>query len=767
MAQRFRIIAHAMHETEILAAERIISDGRKTKSFVTGEADEKQIQDLKAAGLIVQTIAALDDQGRLPPAQPETPGGMGARTFGFNRPTAFTTESLQIAPALEQPDLNRANVYLIHLKGPLLDEWNQTLEGLGVHLMQSYGDNCYSAFLREDQRARVNALDFVAQTTLYGARQTAPGALAGPQPLGAPAPQPGVRQMKTYDVRLHRSEDSNTVLTWLQQHNVAVAGAAGRKIRIYLLEGSPVLGQVAALPEVQRFEEYVPPKLFNDRARALMHVDNPGGNALPYDGTGEIVGVADTGVDDTHPDFGGGRIIRTIPVGRPGVTDDPHGHGTHVCGSILGNGTAAGGSYKGTAPAAKLVCHSLLNAQGGLTIPLDLGTMFDEAYQLGVRIHNDSWGAATKSTYTINSGEVDDYVHTKRDMLIVIAAGNEGSAANNRKSPPGTVDWLSLRSPSTAKNALTVGASRTDRTSGGCSTMTWQQWNTNIFPDPPIGTQKVSGDPESLAGFSSRGPSDDRRIKPDVVAPGTEIISTKSSKAAINNGLFWGPVSGHPEYAYLGGTSMATPLVSGCAALVRQYYRQNGNAKPSAALLRATIVNGTRWLKGLDSNASNPSNPSGALPQGNYDQGFGCVDLQTTLPNSANPNFELVFIDNWQDQNDFLNTSGDGRRYSLKVGNRSMLRVCLAYTDVPGRGLQNNLNLFVQAPDGTKYVGNDQLRDLLDIPDRDNNVEVVRIPKPAAGNYLIQVSATNILQKGQDFALVVTGDLSGAKLQPL
>src|SRR5262249_9788278 len=151
-------------------------------------------------------------------------------------------------------------------------------------------------------------------------------------------------------------------------------------------------------------------------------------------------------------------------------------------------------------------------------------------------------------------------------------------------------------SPATAKNALTVGASRSDRTSGGLSNFTWGQAWANHFPDAPIAGEKVSGDPESMAAFSSRGPSDDRRIKPDVVAPGTNIVSTKASMAPIRN--FWGPVQNSTNYAYMGGTSMATPIVTGCCALVRQYYRQNGNAEPSAALLRATIVNGTRWLKG-------------------------------------------------------------------------------------------------------------------------------------------------------------------------
>jgi serine protease AprX len=71
----------------------------------------------------------------------------------------------------------------------------------------------------------------------------------------------------------------------------------------------------------------------------------------------------------------------------------------------------------------------------------------------------------------------------------------------------------------------------------------------------------------------------------------------------------------------------------------------------------------------------------------------------------------------------------------------------------------------VQTPDNTKLFGNQQLRQSLNIPDVDNNVEVLRIDNPKPGPYLIQVTATNLLRPPQDFALVVTGDLGGAKLQ--
>jgi serine protease AprX len=759
MAKKYRVIVHGMHEAEISLARNTVSKARATEAFVVGEADEAQIKSLKDAGLIVQTTSEIDANGvAVRPGRPETPGRGAMPLPGQLRSLTASVPNVRVVPNV---DLTRPNVYLIEINGPLFPDYEQKLRALGVKLMQSYRDGFYSAFLTAQQVTAVGALDFVAGLEIYDANPTvAPtgGPLAS---IIAPPPTAGGLRMITYDVRLHRAEDLNKVLDWLKTHNVDVAGHSARKIRIYLLENSTTLSDLVNLPEVQSCEEYVPPKLFNDRARTLLKINSPGGPAVPLDGTGQIVAVADTGIDDQHPDFSG-RIHGRIGLGRPGVTDDPDGHGTHVAGSILGDGSASNGMFMGTAPGARLYFQSVLDSGGELGgLPLDINDLFDPAYQAGARIHNNSWGAATVSTYTLNSIEVDEFVGSHRDMLVVIAAGNEGQASKRKNTPKGVVDWLSIGAPATAKNALTVGASCSDRTSGGYSLMTWGQGWPNDYPDLPISGERVSGDPDALAAFSSRGPSDDRRIKPDVVAPGTDIVSTKSRLAPATH--FWAPHT-NSHYAYMGGTSMATPLVSGCAALVRQYYVDKANHEPSAALLRATLVNGARWLGGANANASNPT---GVVPAGNFDQGFGAVNMVTTIPNPGNPSLVLAFIDNWKQSATQLAATGARRRYMIQVTGGTTLRVCLAYTDAPGRGLQNNLNLFVQLPNNQKIIGNEQLRNSLNIPDVDNNVEVVRITNPQPGPYIIQVSATNLLHAPQDFALVVVGEFAPANLQSI
>ena len=242
------------------------------------------------------------------------------------------------------------------------------------------------------------------------------------------------------------------------------------------------------------------------------------------------------------------------------------------------------------------------------------------------------------------------------------------------------MDWLSTGSPATTKNGLTVGASRSARTVGGYATDTWgKRWGTR-FPNKPICDETISGDPECMAGFSSRGPCDDRRVKPDVVAPGTDILSAKSSTAPAAN--YWGVHATAAGYAYNGGTSMAAPLVAGCAAAIRDYYTSVRQIEPSAAVLKATLINSTRWLTGADAVADHAKIP-------NYHQGFGLIHMPYAVPNPAEPWLKLGYLDTWNTQ-DKARKNGDLFRYDVEVdAGGAFLRFCLAYTDAPFRALRN------------------------------------------------------------------------------
>ena len=738
-----RVIAHFMHEAEEAAALEKMTNVQRTESYVLGEINKGDIAALRKKGLIVQELGDL--------GEPETPGKDIEPIPGAKLHRAVT-EATSKAPR-PAVDRTKPNYYLIALKGPLLEDWRQELQGLRVSLLEYVPHGNYTAKLTSRQVKKVQALPFVSTVRIYSPEDTGPTSAKGP----VQGPITGLVKMITYDLRLHQPKDLDQVLSWLEQQGVSIAGASGRKVRLYLPAGSPLLDAIAALPEVAALEEYIQPTLHNGVARELLGIDRPNppnsGGSLTQTGEGQIVAVADTGLDNKHPDFAG-RIVGLVARGRPPFNaTDPHGHGTHVAGSVLGDGSASGGLIRGTAPGAKLYFQSLLDAEGGLGgLPLDLNDLFQQAYRAGARIHNNSWGAATNSMYTTNSIEVDEFVAKRRDMLVVISAGNEGQAAVCLQSQPGFVDWLSIGSPASSKNALTVGASRSSRSSGGYAGLTYGQAWPGEFPDPPIANENISGNSEGLAAFSSRGPCDDRRIKPDVVAPGTDIASVKSSLAPLQN--FWGPYPGNPQYAFMGGTSMSAPLVSGCAALLREYYVKTLKHKPSAALLKATLINCTRWLSAADAVADHASLP-------NYHQGFGCIYLPWAIPNPGQPELKLEFIDTWKTKALQFTRSGQRFRFRISVGHETWLRICLAWTDLPARALQNNLNMFVEhVPTKQKWMGNADLPLGLKIPDPDNNVEVVRLDHPAPGEYIIQISATNLLKGPQDFALVMTGALS-------
>jgi hypothetical protein len=734
-----RVIAYCMHETERVEAEHALANTQVTDSFVVGDLDESQIAALEGKGLIVAE------------ATPTAREPLVSRPKRQAKPRAVVAGVAEVAEVaeVEPPAPALVAFYVLRLRGPLVEAWRQQLEQMDVKLIESVDGIGFKTRLRIEQVAAVSALDFVESVTWITPEGSVPSITTHATPAEA-----GVTRTLTFDVRVHLPEDRAKIEQWLRDRSVRIVGTGSRKIRIEAAEDAPLLDDVGRLPEVDTVAEHVPPTFFNDVARQLLGIDaTPPANPptfIAQDGSGQIVAVADTGIDQTHPDFQG-RIAQVIARGRPGNATDPEGHGTHVAGSILGDGSASGGTIKGTAPKAKLVFQSLLDTNGHLGgLPVDLNDLFDEAYQAGARIHNNSWGAETPSLYTIDSEEVDEFVRKHPDMLVLIAAGNAGTAANPVRSATGFVDWLSIGSPASCKNALTVGASRSSRTTGPMGNRTYGSGWPTKYPAAPIANEKVSGDPKSLAAFSARGPCDDRRIKPDVVAPGTDILSTWPS---TGQGEKWGPYASNPKYAYNGGTSMATPLVAGCAALIRQYYVEQRQHQPSAALLKATLVNSTNWLTGADAVAPTLGTP-------NYHQGYGMVDMRNAIPNAANPNLQLQFIDNWQNPATQFSHTGDRRRYqfNLPAGVKE-LRICLAYTDKAARALQNNLNLILQnLTTQKKWMGNADLPDRLTLPDPDNNVETIRIANPPAGPYMIQVFVSNLLQAPQDFALVVTGE---------
>lgn len=511
----------------------------------------------------------------------------------------------------------------------------------------------------------------------------------------------------------------------------------GNKIRLTLKRRR--LSDVAAVDDVRHIEGVVARKLFNNIARTILGIDDLNTTTvIPFTGKGELIAVADTGFDrgsttDVHAAFTG-RVKKLYALGRAGRKDDPDGHGTHVAGSVLGDGISiSDGPIKGTAPGAKLIFQSVLDDAGGLGgLPDELEQLFIPPYITDkARIHTNSWGSVGNlGQYDVQARALDKFVYEHRDMLICFAAGNEGSD----RDANGQIDLGSVTPPGTAKNCLTVGASENNRPE---QLMTYGQGWPADFSADPIKSDRVANSAEGMVAFSSRGPTADRRIKPDVVAPGSYILSTRS-RATKSEG--WG-LSGDPLYMFEGGTSMATPLVAGSAAVVREFLRVKYKLKsPSAALLKALIINGAYSLAG-----EYQASEAGASP--NNSQGFGRVNVHAIVgADGANKSIQFF------DEDKALDTE-ENQVFNIPVPiNARQLKVTLVWTDPPGEGLQSDLDLTVKIGDDERH-GN-MLSGSLDF-DRTNNVEQVLWRDAPKGPAKITVSAYSIALAEQNFALVV------------
>lgn len=537
--------------------------------------------------------------------------------------------------------------------------------------------------------------------------------------------------------------------------------------------------EILAVTGLQRLEDKRLNRHFNDVARGLVAagVVEPPPEGLGLDGQGEIVAVADSGLDTgdaqtAHLDFRG-RIgdIQSFPIppvfssllsnpeGDDGAGDRFSGHGTHVAGSVLGNGARAQAlgltPIRGTAPGAQLVFQAIDQetswnldgilfwlqrgqdppSHGLFGIPDDLHDLFQAAFDQGARIHSDSWGGGDPGDYDDQCRAVDEFVWENRDFLIVVAAGNDGAD----RSPGDGIDPGSVSSPAVAKNCLSVGASENRRPE---RTERYGDWWPGDFPQAPFDSDPMADEPGDVVPFSSRGPCTTGRRKPDLVAPGTFVLSVRSSQIPANH-FAWGSFPpAKQDYMFMGGTSMATPLVSGCAAVVRQFLRaERGIASPSAALLKAALIHSARYQP---YRFAAPASAEAA----DDEQGWGRVTLGRLLRPEAP---EVVrFIDH-------TDALPEGGMFELEVdvGESAVpLRATLVYTDFAGEDLINNLNLFAFAPGGAFHLGNDFRGE--QVPDSTNNVEGVVIANPEPGRWTLRVVASAAPAGPQDFALVVS-----------
>ena len=209
-------------------------------------------------------------------------------------------------------------------------------------------------------------------------------------------------------------------------------------------------------------------------------------------------------------------------------------------------------------------------------------------------MHTNSWGGGSMD-YDLTARMIDEGGVNYPNMTLLFGAGNAGVDANSN----GEVDDESLTNQGQSKNALVIGASETN------IDLFTNTWGTTKY-SAPISTDTRDENPEGMAAFSSRGPTTDDRIKPDMSAPGTFIASTRSRVAS---GTGWGAIDA--DYLYMGGTSMATPVTAGVTALLYQHLDDNlGYDNASSALVRGCSPRRpTTWLVSTPPAASVPTAP--------------------------------------------------------------------------------------------------------------------------------------------------------------
>jgi serine protease AprX len=450
---------------------------------------------------------------------------------------------------------------------------------------------------------------------------------------------------------------------------------------------------------------------------------------LGFHGEGQIVSMADTGLDSGDvnrmaDDFVG--AIRSGYIFGIGAKDwsDPMGHGTHVAGSIVGRGTASGGKIRGGAFASQIVPEGMWSPiLDNLSVPPQLNKLFEAANKDGARVHSNSWGAATNfGVYEAMAQKVDDYMWNNPEFLILFAAGNSGVD----KDKDGKIDANSVGTPGTAKNCITVGASENVTSTGGIQ-VTVSQLRTakDSWPAEPIWSSKISDDKNGVAMFSSRGPVKDRRLKPDIMAPGTNILSNRSHVKDSNP--LWGAFGDH--YAWSGGTSMATPLTAGAAAVTRQMLIEKYHmGSPSAALIKAVILHTAHDMYPGQYGEGTSTQELSHRP--NNDEGYGLVDMKALA--------QLTAATTMVDEKAGV-AQGAKLSYTATVKQGGSLSINLVYTDAPGsptaaKTLVNNLDLFVVDAQGQEISSNDST----------NNHELIELKNLSAGTYKIEVRGANV-----------------------
>jgi len=450
---------------------------------------------------------------------------------------------------------------------------------------------------------------------------------------------------------------------------------------VFINASAQTVNKIAALPFVTYLSEQVlkdSPLNYNNHAiHALDALGSSSGRNLQ--GNNVTVGVGDNADPASHIDFAGRLIDR-----NPNWTD---GHGTHTTGTT-GGGGILNPKYKGMAPMSTLISQSYSDILVNAPVYINDFNMVltNNSYYSGAS------GCPGEGEYDALSNYVDGQIFQYDSLLHVFAAGNDGTLACS----PYATQFATIKSGfQCGKDVITVGA--------------------------------ISNVTYTIAPFSSCGPVNDGRIKPEIVAGGVNITSTLP----------------YNTYGLDNGTSMAAPTVTGTLALLYQRYKQLHNGlNPSSALIKAVACN----------SADDLGNPGP-----DYSYGFGMLNARTAVETIERNQYFSGSISNAAKASYTIN--------NLPAGVQQ-LKIMLYWNDPAASvnaatALVNNLDLTVAEPNGTithhPLILNPNAAHVTDNAaegiDSLNNIEQVVINNPPAGNFTITVNGTNIPNGPQNYVV--------------
>jgi len=491
----------------------------------------------------------------------------------------------------------------------------------------------------------------------------------------------------------------------LSRHGAQVESKRIRRMSFYIVINPSTLDSLAGEDNVKFITFYPPPKQeTNTGSRAWTNTDNvhaevaESNAAINIEGNGNVLGIWDGNeVDDAHDDLTGRVVFGEVPR-----TNTTRAHSTHVACTMAGNG-AITANRRGHAPQTNTIVTYDYND----SVPAEMTQAIEDHAIIAA---NNSWGYTVgwnvdnlgNWVFTNNQGLFGDYLDSAdfdtlvRDdnLSIVFAVGNDrNDPAGGLATAAQPADWDqgsanagfdTLIPPSTAKNVISVGA--------------------------------INDATGAMSTFSNWGPTDDGRLKPDLVGPGVAIWSCDDNPDDV--------------YYESNGTSMAAPAVTGITALLIQTYRDeffadiNSNEVPLPSTIKTLLIHSAQDM---------------GRPGPDYEFGWGGVDAQAAYQLIRNR--QVI-------ESEFYDTAEQDQFVLDVPAGQANLRVSICWDDVEGIQLINDIDLSLQAPDNT--IHSPWLLDPAPANwdnnagtgvDRDNNCEQVFVNGPAAGHWKITVDA--------------------------